>query len=54
MAKKLPAKTKKPSGKERARGARSGAPAPSRPKVAAAEKYQQSGAPWWKAYLPPS
>lgn len=54
MAKKVSAKTKKSSAKQSARGARPATAAPSRAKAAAAEKYQQSGAPWWKAYLPAS
>jgi len=53
MAKKVPAKTKKQPARGKAQPPQSGGAAmSSRVKTASGEKYQQSGAPWWKAYLP--
>lgn len=54
MAKKSSAKGNKKSGKPAAaapRAQRGAAPARSG-KVIAKAKYQQSGAPWWKQFLP--
>lgn len=51
MVKKKPAKTKKPA--TRAKAARPArAASKSSRSAAAAPKYEQAGAPWWKALLP--
>lgn len=49
MAKKTPAKTKKPA--KRAKVARP-VRGSSKSSSSAAPKYDQAGAPWWKAHLP--
>jgi hypothetical protein len=51
MAKKTPSKTKKPA--TRAKAARPVRGSSKSSASAAEQKYEQSGAPWWKAHLPP-
>lgn len=52
MAKKIPAKKKKPAKRAKviARPVRAASKSSS---SAAGPKFDQAGAPWWKAHLPP-
>lgn len=51
MAKKTPSKTKKPAARAKA-AARPVRGSSKSSASASAPKYEQAGAPWWKAHLP--